>query len=135
MPEACGVFGRGRELGAVSAFLDGLPSGASGLLIEGEAGIGKTTVWTAGVADAVAGSYLVLSSRPTQSEAKLSFAALGDLLGGVLERVLPELPAPQQNALQVALLLKDPAGSPLERRIDRAARRAGGHAVGPDVLS
>jgi hypothetical protein len=40
-------------------------------VLEGEAGIGKTTVWTAGIADAAARSYLVLSSRPTQSEAKL----------------------------------------------------------------
>lgn len=76
MPEACGVFGCRRELGVVAAFLDGLPSGPSGLLIEGEAGIGKTTVWTAGIADAAARSHLVLSTRPTEPEAKLSFAAL-----------------------------------------------------------
>jgi DNA-binding CsgD family transcriptional regulator len=115
------VFGRGRELSAVAAFLDELPSGPSGLLLEGEAGIGKTTVWAAGLADAAARSFLVLSSRATESEATLSFAALGDLLDGVLERVLAELPAPQQNALQVALLLKDPAGSPLEHRAVCAA--------------
>ena len=121
MPEACGVFGRGRELGAVAAFLDGLPSGPSGLLLEGEAGIGKTTVWMAGLADAAARSYLILPARPTESEAKLSFAALGDLLGGVIERVLVGLPAPQQNALQVALLLKDPEGTPLEHRAVCAA--------------
>jgi hypothetical protein len=35
MPEACGVFGRSRELGAVAAFLDGLPSGPSGLTDRG----------------------------------------------------------------------------------------------------
>ena len=121
MPEACGMFGRGRELGAVAAFLDGLPSGPSGLLLEGEAGIGKTTVWMAGVADAAARSYLVLQARPTESEATLSFAALGDLMDGVIERVLAGLPAPQQNALQVALLLKDSEGSPLEHRAVCAA--------------
>ena len=121
MPEACGVFGRGRELSAVAAFLDEVPSGPSVLLLEGEAGIGKTTVWRAGVADAAARSFLVLSSRATESEATLLFAALGDLLDGVLERVLAELPAPQQHALQVALLLKDPAGSPLEHRAVCAA--------------
>ena len=110
MLESRGVFGRGRELGAVAAFLDGLPSGPSGLLLEGEPGIGKTSVWLAGVADATARSYLVLASRPAESEATLSFAGLGDLLDGVLERVIAGLPPPQQNALQVALLLKDPAG-------------------------
>jgi DNA-binding CsgD family transcriptional regulator len=111
MPGSWSVVGRGRELDAVAAFLDGVPSGPSGLLLEGEAGIGKTTVWMAGVADATARSYLVLSSRPGESEASLSFAGLGDLLDGALERVLAGLPPPQQNALQVALLLKDPAGN------------------------
>jgi DNA-binding NarL/FixJ family response regulator len=115
------VFGRGRELGAVAAFLDGVPSGPSGLVLEGEAGIGKTTIWNAGVADAAARSYLVLSSRPAESEATLSFAGLGDLLDGVLDRVLAGLPPPQQHALQVALLLEDPAGSPLEHRAVCAA--------------
>lgn len=54
MPEIRGVFGRSRELGAVAAFRDGLRSGPSGLLLEGEAGIGKTTLWSAGVAGAAA---------------------------------------------------------------------------------
>jgi DNA-binding CsgD family transcriptional regulator len=108
MPGSWSVIGRGRELGAVAAFLDGVPSGPSGLLVEGEAGIGKTTVWMAGVADATARPYLVLSSRPAESEAALSFAGLGDLLDGALDRVLAGLPPPQQDALQVALLLKEP---------------------------
>ena len=54
MPGSWSVVGRRRELDAVAAFLDGVPSGPSGLLLEGEAGIGKTTVWMAGVADAAA---------------------------------------------------------------------------------
>src|SRR6516165_5292493 len=121
MPEVRGVFGRGRELGVVAAFLDGLRSGPSGLLLAGEAGIGKTTGWSAGVADAAERTYLVLSSRPAEAEAKLSFAALGDLLAGVIEQVLPGLPPPQQNALRVALLLEDPVGSPPEPRAVCAA--------------
>src|SRR6516162_8365792 len=114
MLESRGVFGRGRELDVVAAFLDGLPSGPGGLLLEGEAGIGKPTVWAAGVADAAARSYLVLSSRPAESEATLSFAGLGDLLGEVLDQVLTGLPPPQQHALQVALLRQDPPGRPPE---------------------
>src|SRR5215472_11329392 len=110
MPGTCGVFGRSRELGAVTAFLAAVPSGPSGLVLEGEAGIGKTTVWTAGVADAAARSYQVLSSRPAESEAMLSFAGLGDLLDGVLDPVLAGLPPPQQHALQVAS--HQPAGRP-----------------------
>jgi DNA-binding CsgD family transcriptional regulator len=119
--ETPGLFGRGYELGVVDAFLDGLPAGPSGLLIDGEAGIGKTTVWTAGVTAAGARSHLILSSRPAEAEAKLSFAALADLMNGILERVLSELPAPQQEALEVALLLKTPAGRPPEHRAVCAA--------------
>ncbi len=53
----------------------------------------------------------MLSSRPAEAEAKLSFAAVAELLDGVLEGVLGGLPTPQQNDLQVALLLKDQVGS------------------------
>ena len=111
-----GVVGRDRELAAVTAFLDALPSGTSCLLLEGTAGIGKTTVWDAGVAGSAARSYLILSSRPAESEATLSFAALGDLMDGVLGRVLPQLPPPRRRALEVALLMEDPVGSPPEQR-------------------
>ncbi|MGA3154531.1 MAG: ATP-binding protein [Streptosporangiaceae bacterium] len=116
MSDTGGVVGRDRELATVTAFLDALPSGASGLLLEGAAGIGKTTVWDAGVAGAAARSYIILSSRPAESEATLSFAALGDLMDGVLGQVLPQLPPPQRRALEVALLIADPVGSPPEQR-------------------
>lgn len=87
-----GVVGREREMAAVAAFLDAVPSGPCGLVLEGEAGIGKTTVWGAGAARAAERSYTVLSSRPVESEATLSFAALGDLMDGVLDEALPQLP-------------------------------------------
>jgi DNA-binding CsgD family transcriptional regulator len=115
MPVA-GVVGRDREMAAVAAFLDAVPSGTCGLVLEGAAGVGKTTVWRAGAAQAAGRSYTVLSCRPAESEATLSFAALGDLLDGVLDRALPQLPPPQRRALEVALLLADPAGSPPEQR-------------------
>ena len=111
-----GVVGRDRELAAVAAFLDAVRSGPCGLVLEGVAGIGKTTVWSAGVALAAGRSYTVLPARPAESEATLSFAALGDLLDGVLDRALPELPPPQRRALEVALLRADPGGSPPEQR-------------------
>lgn len=116
MAKTVEVAGRDRELATVTAFLDGLASGPSGLLLEGEAGIGKTTVWDAGVAGAAARSYIIVQARPAESEATLSFAVLGDLMDGVLAQALPELPSPQRRALQVALLMEDPAGSPPEQR-------------------
>jgi DNA-binding CsgD family transcriptional regulator len=113
---ASGVVGRDCELAAVAAFIDAVPSGPCGLLLEGEAGIGKTTVWGAGVDLAAGRAHTVLSCRPTESEAALSFAALGDLLDGVLDLVLPVLPSPQRRALEVALLIEDPGGSPPGQR-------------------
>src|SRR5215468_5241151 len=111
-----GVVGRDRELAAVAAFLDAVSSGPCGLVLEGAAGIGKTTVWRAGTAWAAERSYTVLSARPAESEATLSFAALGDLLDGVLDQALAPLPSPQRRALEVALLLEDPGASPPEQR-------------------
>jgi tetratricopeptide (TPR) repeat protein len=111
-----GVVGRDREMAAVAAFLDAVPSGPCGLVLEGAAGIGKTTVWRAGAAWAAGRSYTVLSCRPAESEATLSFAALGDLLDGILDQALTPLPPPQRRALEVALLLEDPGASPPEQR-------------------
>jgi len=110
------VVGRDAELAALAAFLDVVPSGPCGFLLEGEAGIGKTSIWRVGAAWAADRSHTVLTCRPTESEAALSFAALGDLLDGVLDQVLPVLPSPQRRALEVALLREDPSGEPPEQR-------------------
>jgi hypothetical protein len=39
-------FGRGEEFIHVSTFLDAIRLGPRSLLLEGEAGMGKTTIWT-----------------------------------------------------------------------------------------
>ena len=108
------VIGREAEQEAIRAFLAG--TGMRALVIEGEAGIGKTTLWSAAVAEAAQGGYRVLACRPAGSEVQLSFAALGDLLDGVLEQALAELPTPQRRALEVALLLEEAAGPPPDQR-------------------
>ena len=66
------VFGRERELARLDSFLESLPSGSAAFLLEGEPGIGKTTVWRAGVAAAEARGFRVLTSRPAEAEASLS---------------------------------------------------------------
>jgi DNA-binding CsgD family transcriptional regulator len=78
--------------------------------VEGEAGIGKTTLWRAGIAAAEELGYVVLSARPAEAESQVSYAALGDVLGAVIERAVVELPAPQRRALEIALLLRDAEG-------------------------
>ncbi|HVS86087.1 MAG TPA: ATP-binding protein, partial [Gaiellaceae bacterium] len=104
------VVGRDAELAAVEAFLAGAPSGPRALLLEGVAGMGKTTVWLEGVAAARAQGLLVLESRAAQAESALGFGAVIDLLAPVAGDVLPELPPPQRAALAVALLLEDADG-------------------------
>ena len=98
------VIGREREIAVVSAFLDSVPSGPRALLVEGEAGIGKSTVWFESVRLAEARGYRVLRARPAESEAKLSYAALADVVGPAFDEARAQLPDPQELALAATLL-------------------------------
>jgi DNA-binding CsgD family transcriptional regulator/tetratricopeptide (TPR) repeat protein len=80
------------------------------LVLAGEPGIGKTTLWEAGLEIAAARGYRVLAARTSEAEAGLAFAALADLVDGVGADVLGSLPGPQLRALEVALRRADPAG-------------------------
>lgn len=101
------VIGREEELAAVREFLAAEAVAPAALLIEGEAGIGKTTLWRAGAEWARERGMRVLSGRPAEAEKKLSFATLGDLLASALDDLLPTLPPPQRRALEIALLLEE----------------------------
>lgn len=105
-----GVVGREGALAEVDAFLKEADDAFSALVLEGEPGIGKTTVWREALRRAEERGALVLSCRPSATEAKLSFAALADLLSPVEEATFAALPAPQRDALEVALLRTSPSG-------------------------
>ena len=92
-------------MAAVEAFLD--EGGPRGLLLEGEPGIGKTSVWVAAVEAARARGHAVLAARPTGSEVRLSFAGLSDLVSALPDSSFASLPTPQQRALDAALLRRD----------------------------
>jgi DNA-binding CsgD family transcriptional regulator len=98
------VIGREREIAVVSAFLDSIPHGAQALLLQGEAGIGKSTVWFEGVRLAEARAYRVLRARPAESEARLSYAVLADIVGPAFDATRAALPVPQERALAATLL-------------------------------
>jgi DNA-binding CsgD family transcriptional regulator len=115
------VIGRDAELEAVVQFLNAAGSGPAALVIRGEPGIGKTTIWHAAVARAAAASFTVVSCRPSSAETDLPYAGLGDLFARVDDSVLEALPAPQRRALDVALLRIDMGTSPLEQRAVCAA--------------
>jgi len=104
-------MGREPELAVLQRFLDSIPSAPSALLLSGDPGIGKTTVWKEGLADALLRDYRILSCGPIEAETRLSYAALGDLLEPILEEALPSLPEPQRLALEVALLRSPSSGA------------------------
>jgi len=113
------TLGRDDELAALAAFLDSpLPAA---LVLEGQAGIGKTTLFEHAVAEGAARGFRVLACRPAEAESQLGFAGLADLLEGALDDAVRVLPRPQQRALRVALFLEEPRGQPPERRAIAAA--------------
>lgn len=137
-----GVHGRQAELARIGHFLGDAVSGPVALLIEGAAGIGKTTLWSAGIAMARSRGWQVLTCHPVQSEAAVSFSALGDLLEPVSRNALDGLPGPQRRALDVALLRSEPGPEPPDQRavavallgVIRALAEASPVVVGVDDL-
>jgi hypothetical protein len=104
------AVGRDAELGAIESWLT--TGGARTLLIDGEPGIGKTTLWRRGVELAHDRSYRVLAATPTASEAQLAYTGIRDLVGELFLDVEAQLPSPQRRALAVALLREEPGAAP-----------------------
>jgi DNA-binding CsgD family transcriptional regulator len=117
------IVGRDAELSCLHAFVDEAERGPAALVLEGEAGIGKSTLWLAGVAHARSAGLRVLSSQPTEAERGLGHVGLGDLLDGVVDGVLPALSVPRRRALEVALLREEASGDPVHRHAVAVAVR------------
>ena len=126
------IVGREGELGAIGGWLEAPPQPV--LVLEGEAGIGKTTLWRASVERARELGIRVLTSVPSEPESRLSYAGLGDILGPIANDVLDELPPPQRRALEVALLLRAPDENPPDERAVAVATLAALRATGETTL-
>jgi DNA-binding CsgD family transcriptional regulator len=111
------IIGRRSELKALARFVEAVPAGGRALLIEGEAGIGKTALLQESVRAAEASGFRVLSARAAPAEAQMAFATVGDLFTPTLEETLPALAPVQRRALEIALLLREPDGPPPEIRV------------------
>ena len=98
------VVGRPGELEAAAGFVEQVASGPAFLVFEGEAGIGKTTVWRSACVLAERKSYRLMTTRPAEPDRQLSFAGLGDLFSGLEAEAFADLPDPQRLALDAALL-------------------------------
>jgi DNA-binding CsgD family transcriptional regulator len=107
--ETIALVGRDAECARVGELLEGARRGRSGaLVLAGEPGIGKSALCRWAVARAA--DMRVLSVHGVESELDLPFAALSELLAGVVDRIAL-LPEPQARALDVALARRAaPAG-------------------------
>ena len=109
---AVGGLVRSAEWQQVRAFAETIRAAPAALAIQGEAGAGKSTLWRTGMEAAAAAGHRMLRSEPSASEADMAFAGLSDLLAGVLPVVSAQIPDPQREALEVALLLRPAGGEP-----------------------
>lgn len=109
------------EWRAITTFLESAAARPSVLVIGGEAGIGKTTLWLSAVEHARDSGFHVLSARGGQAEAGLTYAVLADLLESVGRDVLDSLPHLQRVAVDRVLLADDGTGPSTDERVVASA--------------
>ena len=110
------AIGRERELADIRDFIVSIRRRPGFLMLDGAAGIGKTTLWRAGVRAAADESFRVLACRPAELESRLAFSGVIDLFADVEDAVLESLPAPQRRALEIALLRRESSGAAIDPR-------------------
>jgi DNA-binding CsgD family transcriptional regulator len=116
-----GGLDRGAGRGAVADFLATAESGPASLIIEGEAGIGKTTLWLEALDRARERGFRVLSAQVGEAETALAYAAVGDLLGDVDSAALDALPDLQRLAIDRVLLRAGAESQVTDQRVVSAA--------------
>ena len=116
------VIGRDDDLSSLYARLDrrGNATGAQRRTQRdragGRGGIGKSTLWREVVEAAGGRGLRVLSSRPAESERTLAHAGFGDLFERRSRRRPARSDRPRRRALEVALLVEDATGRPVDPR-------------------
>lgn len=111
---------RPAQTATISSFLASSSAEPSALLIEGEPGIGKTTLWLAAVERARERGFRILAARAAAAESVLAYTVLADLFDDVDAALWPELPEPQRVAVDQVLLRAD-HGTPTDQRAVAAA--------------
>lgn len=107
--DALPLVGREAETQSLDDLLDGVIERGAALLIQGEVGIGKSSLLTYAGARARARGMLTLRVTGAQSEVHLPFAGMHQLVRPILAE-LGELPDPQRDSLLAAFgLIAAPA--------------------------
>ena len=93
---------RAFEAQTVVRFLERAQTGPAGLVVDGEAGIGKTTLILDARDEAASRGFEVLSAQGSPAEVTYAYAAVADLVRDVDAATLETLPAVQRVALHRA---------------------------------
>ncbi|WP_234711956.1 ATP-binding protein [Mycolicibacterium setense] len=100
------IIGRSAELASVTETLAAISTGGAALVVDGEAGIGKSTLLSAAADWAVANGYSRLGCSGLQSQTEVGFAGIHELIHPVLAHTAA-LPPRQRTALLTAFGLAD----------------------------
>jgi DNA-binding CsgD family transcriptional regulator len=98
------IVGREEELARLTAFVTDAAGWPAALTLEGETGVGKTTLWERTIDTAAERGITVLIARPAEPDAELAFATLSDVLRPILAPFRDALPEPQRSAIAAAML-------------------------------
>ncbi|MDT5099175.1 MAG: hypothetical protein QOC76_2912, partial [Mycobacterium sp.] len=90
------VVSREPQASEIADFLTSVVAAPSALVMEGEPGIGKTTLWLEAIERAHADGFHVMAARPVAAESVLAYASLADMLNGVDPAIKAQLPQPQR---------------------------------------
>jgi DNA-binding CsgD family transcriptional regulator len=117
---AMGEPGRSAEAHVVEDFLTSASIAPSALVIEGDPGIGKTTLWLSALDQARQRGFTVLTARASATDSVLAYTSLADLFADAGLDATP-LPDPQRLAIDRILLRANTDGQPTEQRTVAAA--------------
>jgi DNA-binding NarL/FixJ family response regulator len=115
------VSGRSLDDAAVGDLLTAAKERPSALLIQGEAGIGKTTFWQSAVDRARERGFRVLTARASQAETVLAYATVGDLFADVEPTLMARIPDLQHRALNWVLMRAGGEGPEANQQMVAAA--------------
>src|SRR3954451_4706951 len=103
------IVGREDELRALVRVVDERARRCVVVQLDGEAGIGKTSVLRSAMTHAREHGWQLLACTPAESEQSLAFAVLGDLLEPVFDEFSIGIPDAQRTALETALARVPPS--------------------------
>jgi DNA-binding NarL/FixJ family response regulator len=102
------LVGRENDLIRAREFVWSASERPGAMVIRGEAGIGKTSLWRTALESDEAQQLTVLSARCVEAELPLGLVGLSDLLQNVLPTVAGELADHEREAIAVAIGLEAP---------------------------